>query len=110
MKNNITLTIFYQASASQKPFKKDRFLGSCRLSCPDKKSSKNRRFKTSRYPFHRFLQSPEPSLSPLAVWCKKRENLQLLTAAQEAWGELPDSCVICPARCISGMNRKRSSF
>ncbi|MDR1636750.1 MAG: hypothetical protein LBR93_05375 [Treponema sp.] len=36
----------------------------------------------------------------------RRENLLLLTAAQEAWAELLDGCVICPTRCISEMNRK----
>jgi uncharacterized Fe-S radical SAM superfamily protein PflX len=40
----------------------------------------------------------------------RRENLRLLTAAQEAGGELLDNCVICPTRCISEMNRKCVSF
>jgi uncharacterized Fe-S radical SAM superfamily protein PflX len=34
-----------------------------------------------------------------------KENLMFLNAAQQAWGQLLDSCVVCPNRCISERNR-----
>ncbi|MDR1972395.1 MAG: hypothetical protein LBQ46_10805 [Treponema sp.] len=39
-----------------------------------------------------------------------RENLTLLNTAAQAWDELLGSCVVCPNRCISEMNRKCSLF